>query len=118
MNENPANIAAKSEPTSASNAPASPPDNHYKGYGGWLMFFCMIRLCIAPLFILVSGSILMAMVANGWDRGDWNAGYLPFVVFIGNVCIFIFGFMAALDLRKLRPGAVRFVKRYLIVRLT
>ncbi len=68
--------------------------------------------------MLIYGVELMTTVMNVWDKDlNGNIGYLPFVVFVGNLGIFIFGFIAALNLRRLRPGAVRFVKRYLIIRL-
>src|SRR6202044_1063053 len=102
----------------SSPAAADQSNRRYQGYGGWLMVFCLVRFFIAPLFILLYGIELITAVVNVWNK-DLNAhvGYLPFIVFIGNVVIVILGFVAAMALRKLRPGAVRFVKRYLIIRL-
>jgi hypothetical protein len=117
MSENPSSIPTKLEGVSSTTA-ADQSDSRYQGYGGWLMVFCIVRFFIAPLFMLLYGIELITAVINVWNKDlNGQVGYLPFIVFIGNLVIVILGFVAAMALRKLRPGAVRFAKRYLIIRL-
>lgn len=88
----------------------------YLGIGGWLWFFIIIHMYIAPLITLLLQLTWWFMPAMGLSIGP-SADSYPFAglrsaIFIG---LAIYGFVAAWRLNGLRRGAVRFVKTFLVV---
>jgi Protein of unknown function (DUF2569) len=91
-------------------------DSPYYGYGGWLVFFCIVVIFVAPLFALISGAVAFSQVGEVADRYP-SLLALTFVELIGGIGVVIFGVVAGLKLRRLQRGAVGLAKGYLIARL-
>ena len=88
----------------------------YLGIGGWLWFFIIIHMYIAPLLALLLQLTWWFMPGMGLSIGPSEDAFflagLRSAIFIG---LAIYGFVAAWRLNGMRRGAVRFVKLYLIV---
>ena len=97
--------------------PPSPvPDSPYQGYGGWLAFFGGLQLFVAPAIAIV------LLVIGSTTIGEASSRYpsilvVYFVESLVNVSIVALGMYAAVQLRRIRPGAVRAAKRYLLAAL-
>ena len=119
MPEDAEEILGVKSPTDTTQAPPPLPpakDSPLYGYGGWLAFFCIVQIFVAPLFALITGAISLSQVGEVSDRYP-SLLALTFVELIGDIGVVIFGVVAGLKLRRLQPGAVRLAKGYLITRL-
>lgn len=116
MNETPSNTPVQPTAVSSSLPPTSSPDSPYKGYGGWLTFFCVVQIFIGPLLTLIT------LAASFSDVGRLSDPFPSFFVltvvgFIGNIGVMGFGIYVGITLRRLQPGAVSIAKQYLLTRL-
>lgn len=98
-------LGAQSPSTPGGSPPAVPPpfqpakDSPYYGYGGWLALFCAVQIFLVPLLALTSLAVSVSSVS---------------LASIGDLGVAGFGVYAGLTLRRLRPGAVRTAKRFLL----
>jgi hypothetical protein len=96
--------------------PPPPPDSPYKGYGGWLSFFGVVQLFVAPVLTLVVLGLGAAAISETSRRYPGFIG-IYFFGALGSIAIVGFGIYAAVELRGIRSGAVRTAKRYLLAAL-
>jgi hypothetical protein len=104
------------EGTTNMEVPAPLPDSPYKGYDGWLAFFGIVQLFIQPVLTVI---MLIFLVA---DFSEGSARYPSLVILYsveaaGSIALVLLGMHSALQLRHVRRGAVRGVKRYLLIAL-
>lgn len=88
----------------------------YRGYGGWLAFFALSNLALAPVFALFN------VVQTFMAIGELWAVYPRLVVTLGletflRILLTAFGCVVGWRLRKLRPGAARAAKVLLVAML-
>jgi len=89
-------------------------DSPYYGYGGWLAFFCVMQIFIVPIFTILSLALSVLVISQGGRHSD--PGISPFVAGL-ELLVVGFGVDAGLRLRRVRPGAVRNVKLFLLFAL-
>ena len=67
-------LGVESECQSGGSASAVPPalqpapESPYRGYGGWLAFFCVVQIFVAPIFALISGAVSVSEIGQVSDR--------------------------------------------------
>ena len=113
--------------------PAGTP--RYWGYGGWLAFFCVIQIFVAPLLTFILGIWSLVHASHVSPRAYYEATCLAgdavspsadfsnairpvsvvALIFLVTVAVRGLGIYAAVRLRRLQPGAVRLAKVYLLV---
>jgi hypothetical protein len=90
-------------------------DSPYYGYGGWLAFFCVIQIFIAPILTIFSLAQSVLVISQSAYRypvpGSMLFGSGLTLLVVG------FGVDAGLRLRRVQPGAVRNVKLFLLFAL-
>jgi hypothetical protein len=100
-------------------APALPnKEKQYQGFGGWLAFFCVMQVFVAPIVTL--GLTFVTLFGDGFSRLVEQYPGVGLAVFLGSagdVALAVFGIYAGVGLVGLRTGAVRIAKRYLVGRL-
>lgn len=93
-------------------------DSPYRGYGGWLSFFCIIQIVVAPLAVMA----ITLLPLMDTDVQELLSQY-PRVAFMSRMEDILnwgmagFGIYVGIILRRLRPGAPRIAKRYLLTGL-
>src|SRR5437879_77017 len=102
---------------SAAVPPLQPgPDLPYRGYGGWLAFFCIVQIFVVPLFALISGAA--TLMQSGQISGRYPVLLALVVVeLVGDIAVVGFGVYAGITLRRLQRGAVGIAKVYLLTGL-
>jgi hypothetical protein len=80
--------------------------------GGWLAFFCILQIFVQPIVLLVS----CAVDASAFGYNSDLDSFLNLEI-LGRVGIGVFGVIAGIQLWRLRPGAVRVAKAYLVTTL-
>jgi len=102
-------------PSGAAPPPPAAPDTNspYYGYGGWLAFFCIVQIFIVPVIALVYSALDGSALGSGSDSLD----LFLVIEILGLLGIASFGVYAGITLRRLRPGAVKIAKTYLVVGL-
>jgi hypothetical protein len=92
--------------------PVSAPQR-YKGVRGWLLLFCLGLTVFSPLITLVS-------LALGYNESSKYFGQFPGLLVVTVIDTFLslgvmaFSVYAGIGLWRIRPGAVRMAKRYLL----
>lgn len=84
----------------------------YYGWGGWLAFFCIVQIFIQPIILLVL-SIADASVFGQ----DSSLDVFLVIEIAGMLGLAVFGVIAGVNLWRIRPGAVRVAKAYLVAAL-
>ena len=92
------------------------PDSSYAGYGGWLAFFCIISIVVAPILALITSALSIAFVLE-YAKHYTSLLVLTFLQTSGNLVLAGFGVYTGIKLRATRLGAVRTAKTYLLVAL-
>lgn len=85
-----------------------------KGVNGWLWVFVIILKYLNPLLLLIS---VLVWLRNGFTSASPIPQKQPILAFVNVlVVVFIaaFGIYVADNLKKIRPGAVRKAKQYLL----
>jgi len=94
--------------------PVAPHSNSpYYGYSGWLAFFCVVQIFIVPVFVLIS----CAMDVSALGSSNYNLDEFVVLEILGLLGLGAYAVYTGLKLRRLRPGAVRTAKTYLVVGL-
>ncbi len=100
-------LGVKAQPPAGGDPPLEiVSDSPYRGYGGWLRFFCIVQIFIAPPIALISVAVSMSAIGEVANR-------FPSLVFptvletIGNLGMIGFGVYAGIALRRVQLGAVR-----------
>jgi uncharacterized membrane protein YhaH (DUF805 family) len=107
-------LGIESSPGTASPPPGAPnPNSPYYGYGGWLAFFCIVQIFIVPVIAVVYCALDVSALGSGSDSLD----RFLVIEILGLLGIAAFGVYAGITLRRLRPGAVKIAKTYLVVGL-
>ena len=88
----------------------------YRGYGGWLSFFGAVQVTVVPLvqIVFLAFSLLNEKNDPQFSRLYPRAVFLMKLESIVALGITGFGVYGVILLRRLRPGAVRLIKRYLV----
>jgi hypothetical protein len=88
----------------------------YYGYGGWLKFFCVVQMYVAPLLAVLAIGVSIFALGDAAERFP-GLVFVAFVEGIGDLGLVATGVYAGYVLSQLRPGAVRVVKRFLLAAL-
>lgn len=96
--------------------PPLQPDSPYCGYGGWLAFFGAVQLFVSPILAVVMLFVGAAAISDAVSK---YPGIMVVYVLetLGDVAIVGLGMYAAIQLRRIRPGAVRVTRLYLFAAL-
>jgi hypothetical protein len=87
-----------------------------QGYGGWLAFLGEVQIFVVPIIALIGLGVTVSEIRSVADRYPALI-VLSVVEAIGDIGVVAVGVYAGLMLRRLRPGAVRIAKRYLLISL-
>jgi uncharacterized membrane protein len=102
--------------SSSSNAPtqarSTGVNSPYCGWGGWLAFFCIVQIFVQPIIILV----FCAEDASAFGNSPDLNSFLTLEI-LGTLGGGVFGVIAGIQVWRLRRGAVRVVKAYLVTAL-
>lgn len=110
MNDKPGTADQQPAPPT-STSPAEEP--RYRGVGGWLLLFCIGLIVLTPLITL---SRLVASYGEAAPYLHQFPGLMVVTVIDTLLCIGLMAFSiyAGTALWRIRPGAVRTAKRYLL----
>ncbi len=99
--------------------PQQPPTvskTRYKGVKGWLLFFCIGLTILAPIYAIKSVQALYRELSQYFDQFP-RLRVITDIETILIICIMVFSISAGVGLWKIRPGAVRMAKIYLLCNL-
>ena len=85
----------------------------YKGVGGWLLFFCLSLTVFSPLITIIA---LIASYTDAFRLLDSFPGVMAITVIdtFLDLVVMAFSVYAGVSLWRVKPGAVRTAKRYLL----
>ena len=87
-----------------------------KGVGGWLVFFCVIRTILSPLFFLVTISTRLEQSQPVFDQFP-NLKTAVMWENIGSAALLIYGFIVGYMIWSGNPNGREIAKKYLLIHL-
>jgi hypothetical protein len=96
---------------------ASTPDSPLRGYGGWLALYCALWVFLVPVLMVVFIYLKVSSADMEFAKNYPRTNFWLNVEFLIQFAFYGFGMFVGIQLRRLRPGAVRMVKRFWIAAL-